>query len=489
MKNPVVLFSLIVVCLSVSLVSAEVRQPAVAGTFYPDDSSDLQALVRGHLEAVGESPAIDGKLIALIVPHAGLVYSGQIAAHGYSLLEGSGIDRVVLCGPSHKFSFKGISVYGPGVQWRTPLGNVNCDDDYCQKLLATAGMDVIPAAHKSEHCLEVQLPYLQTVLPGFKLVPLVMGYQGRSSVEQLTQALLKLPDDDHTILIAATDWQHYKSADAGWPKDSLGIACLEQLDPDRLQEALETGQVEACGGGPTVAVLRVALARGANRVKLLRYGDSGDISGDKSSVVGYVAAAIYRADDGDGSASTAPDDDSDFLSDSDKDLLLRIARTSIENHFKGAAQVEFDIPDHLRQPGAAFVTLEKSGRLRGCIGYTTAVEPLWQTVAQCAVSAAVKDRRFSPVTAEELGSLHLEISVLTPLKPTESIEEIEVGRDGLMIVKDQRRGLLLPQVAVDYGWSRTEFLERTCRKAGLPAQAYLEEDAVIYRFQALVFSE
>ncbi len=488
MIKSVVLFSL-VVCLSAPLVSAEVRQPAVAGSFYPEDSSALQALVQGHLNAVGELPAIDGDLVALIVPHAGLIYSGEIAAHSYSLLKGSGINRVVLCGPSHQFSFKGVSVYGPGVQWRTPLGDAICDDDYCQKLLATAGVDIIPEAHRREHCLEVQLPYLQTVLPGFLLVPLVMGHQGRGSIDQLTQALLKLPNDDHTILIAATDWQHYQSAETGWPKDSLGIACLEQLDPERLQAVLESGQVEACGGGPTVAVLRAALARGANRVKLLRYGDSGDISDDKSSVVGYVAAAIYRDNDGDESASTAAGDDSEFLSDSDKDLLLRVARTSIENHFSSTSQVDFDIPDHLRQPGAAFVTLEKSGRLRGCIGYTVAVEPLWQTVAECAVSAAIKDRRFSPVTAEELSALHLEISVLTPLKPIESIEEIEVGRDGLMIVKDQRRGLLLPQVALDYGWNRTEFLEQTCRKAGLPTQAYLEDDAVIYRFQALVFSE
>lgn len=485
MKIIMVIFSL-VACLSVSLVSAEVRLPAVAGTFYPDDSSTLNNMVARHLAAVGDLPAINGRLIALIVPHAGLVYSGEIAAHSYSLLRGTDFDRVILCGPSHRYSFKGVSVYGPGIEWRTPLGDVTCDDDYCQRLLATPGVSVIPEAHKDEHSLEVQLPYLQTVLPEFRLVPMVMGQQGRRGVAQLAEALTKLPDDGRTILIAATDWQHYQSAAEGWPKDSLGIACLEQLDPERLQAALETGQVEACGGGPMVAVLRAAVARGANRVKLLRYGDSGDISGDKSAVVGYVAAVVYRDTTGDGSASSKAEE---FLSASDKELLLRIARTSIASHLNGTPPLEYDVPDNLRQPGAAFVTLEKAGRLRGCIGYTVAVEPLWRTVASCAVSAAVNDRRFSPVTAGELSSLHLEISVLTPLEPISSLDDIEVGRDGLMIVMNQRRGLLLPQVATDYGWSRRKFLEQTCQKAGLPAQAYIEDDVEIFRFQALVFSE
>ena len=177
------------------------------------------------------------------------------------------------------------------------------------------------------------------------------------------------------------------------------------------------------------------------------------------------------------------------LSDSDKTKLLQIARETIENYLDTRQIPEFEVPENLKIPGAAFVTLEKHGNLRGCIGHVVAMEPLYKTVAVCAVQAAVSDPRFPPLRAEELKDIHIEISVLTPQQKVESLDEIEVGRDGLVIAQGSQRGLLLPQVATEYGWNRTEFLQHTCRKAGLPVSAYKSPGTEIYKFQALIFGE
>jgi AmmeMemoRadiSam system protein A len=281
--------------------------------------------------------------------------------------------------------------------------------------------------------------------------------------------------------------------------DSLGLECVKNLDPDRLERMLADGKVEACGGGPTVAVLKAAIELGANRVRILRYGDSGDLTGDKSSVVGYLAAVVYKSgEEADMSSQSADPKDShpdknsggeSYLTDSEKDQLLAIARQSIEQYLAQDEPAPFEAKGVLADPGAAFVTLEKHGNLRGCIGYTVAVKPLHQTVAECAIQAAASDPRFPPVTKDELDDLDIEISVLTPLETVESLDDIVVGRDGLMITMGSYRGLLLPQVATEYGWTREEFLENTCRKAGLPPDAYKSDKAVIESFQALIFHE
>jgi hypothetical protein len=420
------------------------------------------------------------------------VYSGGIAAHAYKLLENRDIDRVILCGPSHRHRFKGASVYGPGVIWQTPLGQVSCDDQWCRRLLEAEAVEVVPAAHYREHNLEVQLPYLQTVLTDFRIVPIVLG---AISPEECAEALLRLPDDPGSVIVASSDWQHYKPAAEGWPMDSIALECLRDFDPKRLEQHLYAGEVEACGGLAVAAVMRAARERSADKVKILAYGDSGDMTGDKSSVVGYAAAVIYKSNSGSSATpetsttERAPSADGYSLSDNQKHKLLEIARQSIEQHLSGEEIPDFDVDDQLNRPGAAFVTLEKQDQLRGCIGFTQAVRPLYQTVSHCAVSAAVNDSRFPPVTAQELDSLHIEISVLTPLEKIASPDDIDVGRDGLMITLGRHRGLLLPQVAAEYGWTTREFLAATCRKAGLPPDAWKNPDAIIYEFQALIFEE
>ncbi len=471
---------------------AETRQPAVAGAFYSANADELTRTVTQHLQQV-DVPEIDGQIIALIVPHAGLVYSGAIAAHSYKLLENSGINKVILCGPSHRYRFEGISIYGPGVDWLTPLGTVKCHNDLCNQMIDHDKMiRVVSDAHTQEHCLEVQLPYLQTVLDDFTIVPAIMGRPDTKTINTLAKALSSVDFDDQTIIVASTDWQHYMSATEGWPYDSAGLECIKALDDNRLEKYLAEEKTQACGGASTVSVIKAAKALGADKVKILKYGDSGDVSGDKSSVVSYIAAVIYKSDDS--QAVNPKVEESDlpekmFVTDDDKAQLLVIARKTIESYLADGTTPTFEVSDNLKQMGAAFVTLNKQGQLRGCIGHTVAIKPLHETVSYCAIQAAVSDPRFPPVTANELDEIHIEISVLTPLQRVASLDEIEVGRDGLMIIKGRYRGLLLPQVATDYGWDRTAFLENTCRKANLFPNAYKEKDTEIYKFQAIIFEE
>ena len=503
MKKRIFRYLLLVVTALASISSpilyGAVREPAVAGSFYPADSLELLKMVQGHLDSVENLPEIDGQLLALIVPHAGLIYSGQIAAYGYKLLENSGIDKVILCGPSHRFSFQGLSVFGPFVNWKTPLGVVKCNNSICDKLISfDNNIEIIRQAHQQEHSLEVQLPYLQTVLDNFELIPIAMGNQDKENIDLLTKALESIDTSKNIIMIASSDWQHFRPASEGWKLDSLGLSCFENMDMDKLERHLESKEVEMCGGGPAVAVMKAAISKGADKVKILKYGNSGDITGDKSNVVGYAAVAIYRSGDQklvtEVAKSVIGKTEKKLphqfeLSQPEKEELLDIARKSIESYLNNGFTPDFDVSDNLKKFGAAFVTLENDNQLRGCIGHTSAVEELYKTVSSCAIQAAVQDRRFPPVKPDEMKQIHIEISVMSPMQLVESFDEIEVGRDGLMIFKGQYRGLLLPQVATDYGWNRTEFLEQISRKAGLDKNAYLADDAVIYKFQAVIFGE
>jgi AmmeMemoRadiSam system protein B/AmmeMemoRadiSam system protein A len=467
-----------------------IREPVMAGKFYPADSAELAKVVSAHLANVVNEPAIDGQILAILVPHAGLIYSGPTAAYAFKLLANSTFRKVVMCGPSHQYGFRGVSVYGPDVTWKTPLGTVSCNDALCNVLLKNdKAAGIIPEAHAKEHCLEVELPYLQSTLHNFQIVPVIMGNQDEETIDGLAKALETLPDDGTTLMLASSDWQHYRPAEVGYPMDSLGMACLEQLDFNRLEKYLGSGKVEMCGGGPAVAVFKAAKAKGADRVKILHYADSGDMTGDKSAVVGYVAAVIYKASSDTKKVGAVNESSGYRLTSGEKTELLKIARKSIESYLSSGNTPEFTVSQKLREPGAAFVTLTKSGDLRGCIGSTSAVKPLFQTVSECAIQAAIADPRFPAVTSDELPAIDLEISVLTPLQKVNSLDEIVVGRDGLMITLGRNRGLLLPQVATDYKWDRTQFLENTCLKAGLPRDAYNRPDAFIQKFQALVFGE
>jgi AmmeMemoRadiSam system protein B/AmmeMemoRadiSam system protein A len=463
-----------------------VREPAVAGDFYPEDPEELKTMVDAFLQPVD---SLDGEPIGLIVPHAGYVYSGWVAAYGFKQLAGANYDTIVIIGPNHQDpTFDGISVYAQGA-FETPLGQVPIDEEVAQALIDYDKHIVFDAdVHAQEHSIEVELPFLQRVLGQVKIVPIIIGQPTEENVEILSRALTEVLVGKKALLIASSDMSHYPSYDDAVRVDSATLAALETGDPQALLANIQHNMTAGvsnlvtclCGQGPVLVVMKVAAQLGANQVTVLKYANSADspyASADRSQVVGYGSVMLWRYE--------PPD-----LSADEKSKLLAIARESIAQYLKDGTlpQPEVTEPNLTRKSGA-FVTLESGGELRGCIGHLLAQEPLYVTVRQAAVSAATQDPRFPALTEEELGDVTVEISVLSPLRRITDVQEIEVGTHGLFIVAEGGSGLLLPQVATEEGWSRDEFLDAVCLKAGLPQDTWRTGNAALYTFTAIVFSE
>jgi len=477
--------------------TSKVRPAAVAGAFYPADPAQLGKMVDELLAKAG-GEKIDGELLALVSPHAGYEYSGGVAAHAYALLKGRKYERVVVISPSHIESFPFAAIYD-GDAYTTPLGTLPVDKEFAAKL---AGMNslikISGQGHgivegRGEHALEDQLPFLQRTLGQFKLVPIVMGDQNYDLERALGVSLAKLlrgpkgsPGPGGTLIVASSDLSHFHPYDEAVKLDRKVLDGIADYDYFSLSQNFERGIWEACGGGPIVAAMIAAERLGANRAVVLKYANSGDLTGDKSRVVGYGAAALVAE-----RKTRAPKTLAFSLQQKEKDALLRIARRSVETAVKEQkfAALENGLPETLAQARGAFVTLKERGQLRGCIGYITPSKALAETVRDVAAFAALKDTRFRPVTVAELGQLEYEVSVLSPLRRVTDFKQIRVGRDGLVVRKGEFEGLLLPQVPVEQGWDRQTFLEQTCVKAGLPTNAWQDEETDVFAFSAIVFGE
>lgn len=466
----------------------EIRKAAVAGSFYPADAPALSREVRQSLAAVSPEE-VPGEIVALVSPHAGYAYSGQVAAHAFKLVAGMKFAAVVVVAPSHRAYFEGASVY-QGAGYETPLGLVPLEKELCQKLLAGSGIIRFePQAHAREHSLEVQLPFLQETLGNFRLVPVVIGRQDFPTCAAVGKGIAAAAQGKKILLVASTDLSHFHAYEEAVKLDGVFLEGLRSFDPRRLEEDLQRGRTEACGGGPVLAVMVASKEMGANHARVLRYQNSGDVTGDRSGVVGYAAAVFYRGlEGGEQKEGARKGGISLGLTSEEKEALRQIALGTIERRLKRDQPPKRPAPSGaLREKRGAFVSLHKKGRLRGCIGQIQAAKPLHQVVEEMALAAAFEDPRFEPVSSRDLADLELEISVLTPLRRVERVEEIEVGKHGLYIKKGYYSGLLLPQVAVECNWERTTFLEETCRKAGLNRNAWKEKDAEIYIFSADIF--
>jgi len=468
------------------------RAPAVAGAFYPADPTQLRAEVTRALKQADRAQ-VPGDLVALIVPHAGYTYSAGVAAYAYRQLEGKHFDTVALIGPSHRVNVRGVALSGAGV-WDTPLGEVPVDREACDALAkADLAAQVFDAAHVPEHSLEVQLPFLQTVLKDFKVLPAVMVDYSESNCTALARALAEVARSRSLLLIASSDMSHYPAYDAARRVDGQTLKAVQTLDAKAVAAscrkllAANTPNLDTClcGEGPVEAVLQASRLLGADQAKVLRYANSGDVPGTpRDRVVGYGAIAIYRS----AKASRAVVEPAG-LSPAQQQKLLALARTTIEQYVNGgkAAEAKETDPDLLR-PAAAFVTLRKKGALRGCIGSLEPDAPLWRTVQDKAIAAAAYDPRFRPVARGELPELEVEISVLSPLRKVKSAEEIQLGKHGVVVSSEGRRGVFLPQVAEETGWSRDEFLSELCsQKAGLSPDAW-KHGADLYVFTVQAFS-
>ncbi|MFQ5647458.1 MAG: AmmeMemoRadiSam system protein B [bacterium] len=467
----------------------KVRKPAVAGAFYPGDARRLTSQVDSYLSKAAPE-TLTGDLLALISPHAGYIYSGPVAAYSYKLLEGkTSYDTVVIVAPSHYLPFAGASVYQGG-GYQTPLGVVPVNSGLSARLIKNSPcLEYVEAAHHKEHSLEVQIPFLQHTLKDFKLVAVVMGSQDWDTCQKVSHALVKtLGQEKNILLVASSDLSHYHPYAEAVKLDRKVQSYVSAYDPMGLSKALSTRKCEACGGGPVITVMLAAQQLGAQKAKVLKYANSGDTAGDKSQVVGYMAAALV----GKRQAVTVidPPEKKEGLTDREKKSLLKLARQTIAQAVKGekiTGLPQEELTDQLREIRGAFVTIKKQGRLRGCIGHIVGRLPLYLTVKDMAKAAAMEDPRFSPVQEEELHELELEISALTPLKKVEDPEKIEVGKHGLLIKRGWHSGVLLPQVPTEYGWDRRTFLEQTCKKAGLPPDSWNSPDAELFSFTAEVF--
>ena len=461
------------------------RKPVVAGMFYPASPDELTGQIDTFLQNAPPHP-VDGDVAAIVSPHAGYIYSGQIAAHGYKAVEGQQFDLVVVLAPSHRIYFKGASIYTAG-DYLTPLGTVRVDQEACQALLAQdPSFRFYPEAHAQEHALEVQLPFLQRALSTFKLLPVVMGTQDYTSCERLQTALLPILKGKKTLIVASSDLSHYHSHEEAIALDRLVVKKIEAFDPKGLNATLSNGQAEACGGGPVITAMLAVSGLGAHHSKVLVYGDSGDITGDNSAVVGYLSAVFYKKTTGGVSHKKVGVDLG--LSDEEKTTLHTLARETIQSRLGNEKIPPLpDLTPVLKERRGAFVTLTKNGGLRGCIGLIRGVRPLAETIREMALAAAFQDPRFPPLSKNEWPDIGIEISVLTPFSQIKDFSEIEVGKHGLYIEKGAYSGLLLPQVATEYGWNVEEFLQQTCRKAGLSPETYKDPDARIFLFSADIF--
>jgi AmmeMemoRadiSam system protein B/AmmeMemoRadiSam system protein A len=467
----------------------EIREPAVAGAFYPDKPEVLSRDVKKYLENA-KKEKIEGEIVALVSPHAGYMYSGQVAASAYRLVEEKTFDSVVVVAPSHRVNFKGASLYDRG-GYRTPLGVVPVDTELSKKMMERRKeIQFLPEAHSQEHSLEVQIPFLQVALKSFKLIPIVMEpYWNWETCQSVASAIAETVKGKKVLLVASTDLSHFYTYHIAVEMDKIFLNYIERFDVEGLNRDLKSSRTEACGGGAVVTIMLAAKMLGANHGKVLKYANSGDVTGDRGRVVGYGAAVFYKTAGGKEKMKEEKKVGVDLgLSEEEKKTLHYIAKTVIENKAKGKAVPDFKIESTtLKENRGAFVTIHKKGQLRGCIGYIEGRGPLHKTIEEMAEAAAFRDPRFSAVKEKELPELDLEISVLTPLKRISDVNEIQVGKHGIYIKKGWYSGLLLPQVATEYRWDRQTFLEHTCQKAGLPSNAWKEKDTEIYIFSADIF--
>ena len=470
-----------------------IRPMAVAGQFYPDNKEELKKMVDDFLKS--SAVETEAELQAVIVPHAGYVFSGQMAAKAYSAIPPSArYKRIFLLGPSHVAAFDGASVNTAADFYETPLGLVKVDSATARKLPDVSdAFSYVPKAHGREHCLEVQLPFLQETFRNLPpIVPIIIGTMDINVLEKIAAALQPYFTPDNLFVISS-DFSHYTSYDAARQAD---LSTAKALCSGRLAEFANALRLNAekhlpnfctsaCGAA-AIAVL-LLMAEKARNVKVLHLGyeNSGDSPyGGKDEVVGYNAFALVRTEDADAVGFN--------LTAEEKTTLLAIARRSVE-HAVGAANGgpivdESLLTDTLRRDCGAFVTLNEDGHLRGCIGNLVGEGPLYETVVNMAAAAATEDPRFSPVRADELENINIEISVLSPLRRIASADEIVLGRDGVLMACDGRHGTFLPQVANETGWTKEEFLGHLSRdKAGLDWNDW--KRAELYTYQAVVFGE
>jgi len=458
---------------------AEPRAAQVAGAFYPGDADALRSMVARFLEGAPVPPADSAPPRILISPHAGYLYSGPIAAAAFRQVQGRAYDGVVVVGFTHRDQFSGSSV-DDREAYTTPLGSIPTDRTAIDFLLTRPRIQHVERAHdQQEHSVEVMLPFLQIALGSFRLVPIMMGSIDPADASALADALAELSRRGNYLFVFSSDLSHYHPYDEARQRDDITVNAVLSETGQAVERLFEAGQLEACGRGPIVTALLLARRLGDPARRLVTYANSGDTAGDKSRVVGYAAIAMVERPDASGA---------DQLSDTAGMALVRAAREVITAQVHGTAPPAALPTDQLPELAATrgiFVTLRKHGQLRGCIGRIEGDRPLAALLPIVAREAALNDHRFSPMTADELPAIHIEVSILSPARAVAAPGDIVAGRDGVVLMKDERSGVFLPQVWEETGWTRVEFLrELASQKAGLEPDAWRQAKLLTFRDQS-----
>lgn len=482
-----------------------IRKQYVAGQFYPADPEELSSQIKEFLDNVSGKDR-GKKVKALMVPHAGYPFSGAVAAEGYKQIQGEARGTVVLMCNSHSSFFEGIAV-SESSAWATPLGEVDVDTEKAKKLAEeNENISFYEEAHSKEHSLEVQLPFLQTILKeGFKILPLLFGNISGEDSKQLAGDLVRLLGDKD-LVIASSDMSHFPPYEEANRVDQRSLEIIADKDTEELEnhisETMEQGipgeDTLLCGVDGVKTIMEMAELAGWEQGEILKYANSGDTGlAPKDSVVGYGVVAFFHGEKKEEDSPQEEQEETEGpeegqLSSEEKNILLKVARESVESQVTTGKLPEFDITDErLREPKGAFVTIKKGEELRGCIGQIVQGEkPLWEVVQNMAVAAATKDNRFSPVTSEELPELTYEVSVLSLPFPVKDWKNIELGKHGVIVKKGMNSGVFLPQVADEMSGGKEEFLAQLCwHKAGLPPESYKNDPELeMYAFTAEDFS-
>ena len=461
------------------------RKPAVAGSFYTDNPNKLEKEIKSYLK---KTKATKNGTVAVISPHAGYVFSGQTAAEAINQIDASKqYENIFILAVSHHVHIGGASVYSVG-NYEMPGFTVEVNVDLAQKLIDEYSFfEFNKSAHYQEHSLEVQLPFLQFHLKNkFKIVPILIGTNNKFVIEQIADALRPFFNENN-IFVISTDFSHFPNYDDALKVDSQTANSIISNKPEKFIDTLlensskniKNLETSACGWANVLTLLYLTQNNKDFKYEIIDYKNSGDsIYGGKDRVVGYYAIAVRKKQ-------------MFKLSEKEKSVLLDIARKAINSYVMSSKIPEIDkskLTPTLNLNVGAFVTLHNNGKLRGCIGQFMPTRPLFKVVQEMAIAAATNDNRFLPVNVDEIGDVDIEISVLTPLQKISSIDEIEIGRDGIYIKKAYNSGTLLPQVAVENGWTKEQFLEYCSKyKAGIGAEGWKEADLFIY--QAILFEE
>ncbi|TYB31508.1 MAG: AmmeMemoRadiSam system protein B [Candidatus Mcinerneyibacterium aminivorans] len=475
-----ILFFIIFTCCVYGVNSLNIRKPVNAGKFYPSNKMELENMLKEFFNSLSTKSQI-ANLEGVIVPHAGYNYSGKVAAEAYKQIDTSKFDTVVIIGPSHYLRIKNILISNSNF-WETPLGRIKINNNIV-KNIENNFKDVELSSSKfyKEHSIEVQLPFLQYIFKRpFEIVPVMVNDKKLSS--NLSRILFYLDKNYNNILfVFTTDMSHFHNYEKANKIDNKTIKLITNKNNSSLKENLNNNTCELCGEASVLSAMEFSIKSGYN-LNLVEYKNSGDITQNKDRVVGYGSFLIES------SAAEKEKKISPHL----KDRILEISRETLDNYVKNNKIPDINIhSSFFKKKRGLFITLRtKNGELRGCLGRIYPTMKLYEGIQKMTVASATRDPRFSPVSEEELDNIIIEVSILSKPKKVNNIEEIELGKHGVIIKKNNRSGVFLPQVAGETGWSKIKFLEHLCRdKAGLNKDAWKSSETEIYIFTAEVFNE